>query len=54
MEKLLIRWTSNPVAPGWYMMGAVVAGLVGALLIREPPEMSDIRADARRPAASSR
>ena len=33
--KLLIRWTENPVAPGWYMVCAVGAGLVGALLIRE-------------------
>jgi MFS family permease len=36
MEKLLIRWTGSPVAPGWYMAVAVAAGLVGALLIREP------------------
>ena len=36
MLKLLIRWTGSPVAPGWYMVGAVSAGLVGALLIREP------------------
>lgn len=36
MEKLLIRWTENPVAPGWYMVCAVAAGLVGAMLIREP------------------
>lgn len=36
MEKLLIGWTGNPVAPGWYMVVAVAAGLVGALLIREP------------------
>ena len=36
MEKLLIRWTGNPAAPGWYMACAVAAGLVGALLIREP------------------
>jgi MFS family permease len=36
MEKLLIRWTGSPVAPGWYMTAAVAAGLVGALLIREP------------------
>jgi MFS family permease len=36
MEKLLIRWTGNPVAPGWYMVCAVAAGLVGTLLIREP------------------
>ena len=34
--KLLIRWTGSPVAPGWYMVCAVTAGLVGALLIREP------------------
>ena len=36
-ETLLIRRTSNPVAPGWYMMGAVIVALTGALLIPEPP-----------------
>ena len=36
VEKLLIGWSGNPVAPGWYMVAAVAAGLVGALLIREP------------------
>lgn len=35
-ETLLIRWTGNPVAPGWYMMGAVAVALTGALLIPEP------------------
>jgi predicted MFS family arabinose efflux permease len=34
--KLLIRWTGSPVAPGWYMVAAVMAGLAGALLLREP------------------
>ena len=32
-ETLLIRWTGNPVAPAWYMMGAVVVALTGALSI---------------------
>jgi MHS family citrate/tricarballylate:H+ symporter-like MFS transporter len=36
-ETLLIRWTGNPVAPGWYMMAAVIAALAGALLIPSPP-----------------
>ena len=36
MEKLLIHWTGSPVAPGWYMVAAVAAGLTGALLIRDP------------------
>jgi MFS transporter, MHS family, citrate/tricarballylate:H+ symporter len=36
-ETLLIRWTGNPAAPGWYMMGAVIVALTGALLIPEPP-----------------
>jgi predicted MFS family arabinose efflux permease len=36
VEKLLIRWTGSAVAPGWYMMVAVAAGLAGALMIREP------------------
>lgn len=33
VETLLIRWTGNPVAPAWYMMGAVVIALTGALSI---------------------
>jgi MFS transporter, MHS family, citrate/tricarballylate:H+ symporter len=37
MEKLLIRWTGSAVAPGWYMVAAVAAGLIGAMLIRETP-----------------
>jgi len=37
-ETLLIRWTNNPVAPGWYMMAAVIVALAGALLIPEPPK----------------
>jgi MHS family citrate/tricarballylate:H+ symporter-like MFS transporter len=35
-ETALIRWTGNPVAPAWYMTAAVVAGIIGAMLIREP------------------
>jgi MFS transporter, MHS family, citrate/tricarballylate:H+ symporter len=37
VETLLIRWTGNPVAPAWYMMGAVTVALAGALLIPERP-----------------
>jgi len=48
VEKLLIRWTANPVAPGWYMVCAVAAGLAGALLIREPSEISALRRGASR------
>jgi MFS family permease len=36
LETLLIRWTANPIAPAWYMTGAVVAALTGALLLPEP------------------
>jgi MFS family permease len=32
-ETLLIRWTGNPAAPGWYMVGAVALALIGALAI---------------------
>ena len=32
-DTLLIRWTGNPVAPAWYMMGAVAVALAGALFI---------------------
>jgi MFS transporter, MHS family, citrate/tricarballylate:H+ symporter len=45
-ETLLIRWTGNPVAPAWYMMGAVIVALTGALLIPEP-----LRNDRSRPGA---
>ncbi len=38
--KLLIRWTGNPIAPGWYMTCAVAAGLIGAFLLREPERPS--------------
>jgi MFS family permease len=48
VEKLLIRWTANPVAPGWYMVCAVAAGLAGALLIREPPGISALGRGASR------
>jgi len=34
--KLLIGWTGSPLAPGWYMMAAVAAGLIGAMMLREP------------------
>jgi hypothetical protein len=36
VERALIGWTGNPVAPGWYMMAAILAGFAGVLLIREP------------------
>jgi MHS family citrate/tricarballylate:H+ symporter-like MFS transporter len=31
----LIAWTGNPVAPGWYMAGAVACGLAATFLIKE-------------------
>jgi MFS family permease len=37
VETALIRWTGSPVAPGWYMTGAVAFGLLGTFLIREAP-----------------
>ncbi|MEA2998169.1 MAG: hypothetical protein QOK17_2 [Sphingomonadales bacterium] len=36
IETKLIQWTGSPLAPGWYMMGAILLGLCGTLLIREP------------------
>lgn len=48
VETALIRWTGNPVAPGWYMAAAVAVALTGALLIREPPDVSAARRPARR------
>jgi MFS family permease len=39
-EKLLIRWTGSAVAPGWYMILAIIAGLIGVCLIREPARQS--------------
>jgi nitrate/nitrite transporter NarK len=32
-ETLLIRWTGNPIAPAWYMIGAVILALAGAFAI---------------------
>ena len=37
IETLLIRWTGNPGAPGWYMIAAVICALAGALYIPELP-----------------
>jgi MHS family citrate/tricarballylate:H+ symporter-like MFS transporter len=37
VENALIGWTGNATVPGWYMVGAVIAGLSGAMLIRQPP-----------------
>ena len=34
--KALIDWTRSPLAPAWYMMAAILVGITGALLIREP------------------
>jgi MHS family citrate/tricarballylate:H+ symporter-like MFS transporter len=34
--KALIDWTKSPLAPAFYMMAAILFGLGGALLIREP------------------
>ena len=47
LETLLIRWTGNPIAPAWYMMGAVLVALTGALLIPSPARYS------REPGAST-
>jgi MFS family permease len=50
LETVLIRWTGNPAAPGWYMSAAAVAGICGALLIPEPPRVSAPRRSVpRRP-----
>lgn len=39
VEHQLIAWSGNPVAPAWYMTGALLVGLTGITLIREvkPP-----------------
>jgi hypothetical protein len=36
LETVLIRWTGNPIVPAWYMTGAVLAALTGALMLPEP------------------
>ena len=46
LETLLIRWTGNPVAPGWYMMAAVIAALCGALALPAPPARLKAEAEA--------
>jgi predicted MFS family arabinose efflux permease len=35
LDKSLIDWTGSPIAPGWYMMGAILCGLIGTFLVRE-------------------
>jgi hypothetical protein len=45
VEKLLIRWTGSPVAPAWYMVAAVLAGLIGSMLIRQPAADVGVSAD---------
>jgi MFS family permease len=50
LETLLIRWTGNPVAPAWYMTGAVVAALTGALLLPEPRRF--VRRSSEEPATA--
>jgi MFS transporter, MHS family, citrate/tricarballylate:H+ symporter len=40
IETLLIRWTGSPIAPAWYMMGAVAVALTGATLIPARPRNS--------------
>lgn len=36
VETALVGWTGNPVAPAWYMAGAIALGLLATLAIREP------------------
>lgn len=39
VEHALIDWTGSPIAPAWYMTGALIVGLIGIALIKEirPP-----------------
>lgn len=48
VEHQLIRWTGSPVAPAWYMTGALLVGLIGVFMIREqkpPPHEVEAAAD---------
>jgi hypothetical protein len=36
VEQLLINWTGSPMAPAFYMTGAVIVGMVGVLILKEP------------------
>lgn len=36
IEQLLINWTGNPMAPAFYMTGALLLGAVGVMLLKEP------------------
>ena len=35
VDQLLITWTGNPMAPAFYMTGALVVGCVGVLILKE-------------------
>lgn len=36
VEQLLINWTANPMAPAFYMTGALIVGAVGVMILKEP------------------
>lgn len=47
VEQLLINWTKNPMAPAFYMTGALIVGAVGVMILKEPqrqqPELRPLR-----------
>jgi MFS family permease len=47
VETALIGWTGNPVAPAWYMAGAIALGLLATLAIREPSKKNPLPAGER-------
>jgi MFS family permease len=36
VEQLLVNWTGNPMAPAFYMTIALLAGMIGVLILKEP------------------
>jgi MFS transporter, MHS family, citrate/tricarballylate:H+ symporter len=37
IEQLFINWTRNPMAPAFYMTGALILGAIGVAILKEPP-----------------
>ena len=35
VEQLLINWTHSPMAPAFYMTGALIAGAAGVMMLKE-------------------
>ena len=42
VEQLLINWTGSAMAPAFYMTGAVIVGMIGVLILKEPKRLQQL------------